>query len=234
MVQAICDEPEDENEVGRSDTSDDELIQESDHDTESEQELRVEIEEEIEKESEITKEYFLGKDKTTTWNKNPLTSKYTKISKKNIVKIFPGLKSCAKYITDEKSAFEMFFTNDIIQNIVECTNMEIEKLRVNYDRPRDAKNTTTNEVLAFIGIIILAGVKKRNHTNFLELWTTDGTGSEIFRSCMNCNRFLFLLSAIRFDDKNTRKERQLTDKLAAIRFTLDRFVENCKNNYSLG
>ncbi|GFQ92629.1 hypothetical protein TNCT_469061 [Trichonephila clavata] len=37
MVQAICDEPEDENEVGRSDTSDDELIQESDHDTELEQ-----------------------------------------------------------------------------------------------------------------------------------------------------------------------------------------------------
>ncbi|GFR07184.1 DDE_Tnp_1_7 domain-containing protein [Trichonephila clavata] len=89
-------------------------------------------------------------------------------------------------------------------------------------------------MLAFTGILILAGVKKQNHTNFLELWTTDGTGSEIFRSCMNCNRFLFLLSAIRFDDKNTRKERQLTDKLAAIRFTLDRFVENCKNNYSLG
>ncbi|GFR26066.1 hypothetical protein TNCT_511191 [Trichonephila clavata] len=145
MVQAICDEPEDENEVGRSDTSDDELIQESDHDTESEQELSVEIEEEIEKESEIPEEYFLGKDKTTTWNKNPLTSKYTKISKKNIVKIFPGLKRCAKYITDEKSDFEMFFTNDSIQNIAECTNMEIEKLRVNYDRPRDAKNTTTNE-----------------------------------------------------------------------------------------
>ncbi|GFQ67684.1 hypothetical protein TNCT_343191 [Trichonephila clavata] len=105
MVQAVCDEPEDENEVGRSDTSDDELIQERDHDTELEQELSVEIE----KESEITEKYFLGKGKTTTWNKNPLTSKYTKISKKNIVKIFPGLKSCAKYITDEKSAFEMFF-----------------------------------------------------------------------------------------------------------------------------
>ncbi|GFR17419.1 hypothetical protein TNCT_664511, partial [Trichonephila clavata] len=110
MVQAICDEPEDENEVGRSDTSDNELIQKIDHDTESEQGPSVEIEEEIEKESEITEEYFLGKNKTTTWNyKNPLTSKYTKITEKNIVKIFPGLKSCAKYITDEKSAIEMFF-----------------------------------------------------------------------------------------------------------------------------
>ncbi|GFQ83737.1 hypothetical protein TNCT_265391 [Trichonephila clavata] len=75
MVQAVCDEPEDENEVGRSDTSDDGVIQERDHDTESEQKLSVEIEEEIEKESEITEEYFLGKGKTTTWNKNPLTSR---------------------------------------------------------------------------------------------------------------------------------------------------------------
>ncbi|GFQ96618.1 hypothetical protein TNCT_303941 [Trichonephila clavata] len=103
MVQAICDEPEDENEVGRSDTSDDGAY--TGNDTESEQELSVEIKEEIEKESEITDEYFLGKDKTTTWNKNPLTNKYTKISKKNIVKIFPGLKSCAKYITDKKKCF---------------------------------------------------------------------------------------------------------------------------------
>ena len=50
---------------------------------------------------------------------------------------------------------------------------------------------------------------------------------------MNCNRFLFLLSTIRFDDTNTRKERKLTDKHAVVRFTLDRFVENCKINYNL-
>ncbi|GFR33461.1 DDE_Tnp_1_7 domain-containing protein [Trichonephila clavata] len=62
MVQAVCDEPEDENEVGRSDTSDDELIQERDHDTELEQELSVEIE----KESEITEKYFLGKGEYAT------------------------------------------------------------------------------------------------------------------------------------------------------------------------
>ena len=104
----------------------------------------------------------------------------------------------------------------------------------NYDGLRDPKNTTTNEMYAFIGILILVGVKKQNHTHFFELWTTNGTRSEIFRSCMNCNRFLFLLSAIRFDDKNMRKERKLIDKLAPVRFTLDRFVGNFKNNYSLG
>ena len=120
------------------------------------------------------------------------------------------------------------------ENIVQCTNLQITRLRPKYHRPRDAKNTTKSEILAFIGLLLLAGTKKQNHTHFLELWTTDGTGSEIFRACMSYNRFLFLLVALRFDDKITRHDRKITDKLAAIRFTLDSFVDNCKNNYCLG
>jgi hypothetical protein len=60
-----------------------------------------------------------------------------------------------------------------------------------------------------------------------------GTGIEIFQACMSYNRFLFLLSAIRFDDKTTRIQRKTTDKLAAIRFILDEFVKNCKSTYCL-
>src|SRR5215510_5531487 len=50
---------------------------------------------------------------------------------------------------------------------------------------------------------------------------------------MSYNRFLFLLSAIRFDDKSTRNQRKTTDKLAAIRFILDEFVKNFKSTYCL-
>jgi hypothetical protein len=51
---------------------------------------------------------------------------------------------------------------------------------------------------------------------------------------MSYNRFLFLLSAIWFDDKTTRNQRKTTDKLAAIRFILDEFVNNCKSIYCVG
>lgn len=244
MAQAICDEESDEDVGGDPDTSDEELIEKSDHDTDSEVDLNDTNEEMVDSDadddngntSELDEdsEYFIGKDKKTKWHKKSLVSKFSKTSSKNIVKIFPGPKMCARDVTDEKSAFEKIFTNDIIENIVECTNLQIAKMRVNYERPRRAKDTTKTEIMAFIGILLLSGTKKQNHTHFLELWTTDGTGSEIFRVCMSADRFLFLLASLRFDNKDTRQDRKSIDKLAAIRFTLDRFMKNCSNNYSLG
>lgn len=112
--------------------------------------------------------------------------------------------------------------------------MYISNVRPQFMRERDAKDVSKTEMQACIGLLLLSGYKKQNHTHFLELWTTDGTGSEIFWACMGKNRFLFLLSVIRFDDKNSRNERKKIDKLAAIRWVIDKFVENCKNNYSLG
>jgi len=72
---------------------------------------------------------------------------------------------------------------------------------------------------AFFGLLFMSGIKKGNRTNFLELWATDGSGIEIFRACMSSNRFLFLLSSIRFDDKSTRNYRRSVDKLAAVKTT---------------
>lgn len=161
-------------------------------------------------------------------------SKSSKHKIKNIIKILPGPKQCARDITDEMSAFSKIFDDEMIEHIIQCTNLEISRVRPNFDRERDAKDVTKTEMLAFIGLLFLSGCKKQNHTNFLELWTKDGTGSEIFRACMSYQRFLFLLANIRFDDKSTRNERKKTDKLAAVRFIMDKFVHNCGKNYSLG
>lgn len=43
--------------------------------------------------------------------------------------------------------------------------------------------------------------------------------------------FLFILTALRFDDRSTREERKKIDKQAAISSIYDKFVENCKNEY---
>lgn len=233
MAQAMFEEESEDEVGGEPDTSEDEEVMYSEHNSDSEEELS-DSQGEAEDLEEENVDFFLGKDKTTKWSKNPIASKFSKTKKKNIVYIFPGLTSHSRDITDERSAFEKILTDNIIENIVECTNKEIEMMRARFSRPRDAKNTTKNEIMAFIGLLLLAGEKSQNHTNFLELWATDGTASEIFRACMGSNRFLFLLNAIRFDDKTTRPERKKTDKLAAIRFTLDCFVENCKRNYTPG
>lgn len=123
------------------------------------------------------------------------------MSDKNLVKILPGAKQQEREIQNEVDAFMRIFTDEMIEYITECTNMYISNVRPQFMRERDAKDVSKTEMQACIGLLLLSGYKKQNHTHFLELWTIDGTGSEIFRACMGKNRFLFLLSVIRFDDK---------------------------------
>ena len=165
--------------------------------------------------------------------KNPCVSKFAKTPSRNLLKFYPGPRNNASHIEDELQAFLLLITNEMIEEIVGCTNMYITAVQSNYDRERDAKITTKTELKAFLGLLVLSGVKRAGHVSFLELWATDGSGIEIFRACMSYNRFLFLLSAIRFDDRTTRSQRKETDKLAAIRYILDEFVQNCKNIYCL-
>lgn len=112
-------------------------------------------------------------------------------------------------------------------------NVQISKFRKFDSNIRENVTGEMWQKLTFIGLLLLSGYKKQNHTQFLELWTADGIDSEIFRAYMGKNRFLLLLSAIRFDDRSTRNRKQI-DKLAAIRWIIDEFVKNCKNNYSVG
>ena len=51
---------------------------------------------------------------------------------------------------------------------------------------------------------------------------------------MSIKIFLFLLRVIRFDNKADRPQRQVSDRLAAIRRIFESFVDNCKKNYCIG
>lgn len=66
------------------------------------------------------------------------------------------------------------------------------------------------------------------------LSATDGTGRDIFRAIMSKPRFLFLLNALRIDDKTTREFRKETDNLAAISKVFNRFTMNSRRNFSCG
>lgn len=72
----------------------------------------------------------------------------------------------------------------MVDEIIHYTNMYISVIQKNYKRDRDANFVTKNEIMAFFGLLFMSGLKKANHTNFLELWATDGSGIEIFRACM--------------------------------------------------
>ena len=70
---------------------------------------------------------------------------------------------------------------------------------------------TLDEIRAVIGLLIYGRVFGSSHEDLESLYKMDGTGRLIFPAGMKKNRFRFLLSMMRFDDKTTRAERRLND-----------------------
>lgn len=174
---------------------------------------------------------YIGKDKVTRWKKHPLQRRTMKTRKENIVKRFPGPSKETKSLKDPAQIWGYFFDDKMIDIIVTNTNKYIETLKMNYSRNQDANSTTATEIRALIGLIYLSGVYHASRLNTEDLWSTDGSGVEMFRLTMSLQRFRFLLRVIRFDDKQTRDERRATDKLAPIRDLFDHFVSNCEKGF---
>ena len=91
---------------------------------------------------------------------------------------------------------------------------------------------TEAELLAFIGILIAAGVHKQNTENLDDMW--NGDGFPLIRAAMSPNRFKMMLRFIGFDNENTCAERAQTDKAAPIRdiwIMLNRNLEKAYKPY---
>lgn len=237
LMKKITEESDNEEIVGGSDDdASDEFIENSDHNSDSEQEGDDEDQLALldSQSTEGGEPTLTSRDKKMLWYQQPVRSKFAKHAAKNIVKIFPRSLIKKEEVPDELSIFFHFFTQEIIEKVLNYTNAFIRSTQQNYARERDAKETNKEELLAFFGMLYLAGLKKLSHTSFEEVWTTDGTGMTIFQACMGYKRFLFLLRSLRFDNKDNRLDRKLEDKLAPIREILDEFVKNCLKNYSPG
>ena len=122
---------------------------------------------------------IVGKDGTTKWKTMPpRQNSRTRIH--NIVTHLPGVKSATKHATTPIEAWETFFTEEMLQLIVEHTNLEIQRIRGNYSRERNANSTNIVELKALIGLLFLAGLLRSYHVNTANIWATNGTGTEIF------------------------------------------------------
>lgn len=218
----------------RDDDLSDAPSEHSDHDTSSE--FEVESENESEEDlGDVSAEtsYFYGRNRYK-WSKNPPATSRTRSS--NIVTVRPGAKGPAVNTPPRtpSEAFSLFFTEEILNEILEHTNAKITETSFSYGPTASyVEHVDMIELKAFLGLLILAGVFKSNHEDTRSLFAADGTGRNIFRGVMSEQRFLFLLSVLRFDDQTTRRNRiDNGDKLAAISKIYEIFNANCTNNYS--
>src|SRR5947207_430888 len=87
-------------------------------------------------------------------------------------------------LSSPEAIFTLFFTDSVIDHIVQCTNINAEKVRAdpaalraqnirfhNSYNQRPWKPVTSSEILAYLGIIIYMGVHIEPHIN--DYWNTD-------------------------------------------------------------
>lgn len=79
---------------------------------------------------------------------------------------------------------------------------------------------------------VLFGVYRRGYRHLRDLWRTNSTRIDIFRTVMAFNRFLPLLLRLRRDNVESRQNGLQMDKLSAIRAVSDKFVTNCQEAYT--
>ncbi|GBN31904.1 hypothetical protein AVEN_125754-1 [Araneus ventricosus] len=125
-------------------------------------------------------------------------------------------------------------SDEMVKDLVNCTNSYIASISDRFSRERDSKYTTEAEMKAFIGLLCICGVHKSSHVNITDLWATDGTGIEIYRTTTSTKRFLFLLRYIRSDVIHDCQSRKDIDKLVPIREFFEKFVDNCQKCYNVG
>ena len=172
-----------------------------------------------------------------SWSTTPATRGPTRTPARNIVQPFTKGPVLPQWINADspRDCFELMFDDNIINVILKWTNQSIEKLAAKY---KDKKTPTIdkayfNEMMAFIGILIMSGLKQDNHVPTQEMFSKS-MGPALYRAAMGERRFAFLLRALRFDDSETREERKRTDKFAAIREIFDMFINNCTSRYCPG
>uniref|UniRef100_UPI003AB0FFAC piggyBac transposable element-derived protein 4-like n=1 Tax=Centroberyx gerrardi TaxID=166262 RepID=UPI003AB0FFAC len=117
-------------------------------------------------------------------------------------------------ISTVKSCFDLFMTEEIIQLLLDMTNLQGRRAVA------DWKDIDATDLQAYIGLLILAGVYRSRNESTRSLW--DGhTGRAIFRAAMSHRSFSLINANLRFDDKLTQPRHT---KLAAFQNIWEKWV----------
>ncbi|XP_069670943.1 piggyBac transposable element-derived protein 4-like isoform X1 [Periplaneta americana] len=212
----------------------------SGHDSESEQEAdqNDDSHEEESTEDGPREEYFYGKNKCFKWAKEPPPSS-VRTRRHNVIIQLPGLRPTAEILgenPDPVDVLGLLFTQDMLEEIILWTNVKIGKLRTFYANKNLSclHDVDLVELKAWIGLMVYTAIFKSGNESIHSFFATDGTGRDVFRCTLSMKRFLFLLTALQFDNPDDREERKKEERTAAISKIFELFIENSQICYSPG
>ena len=151
----------------------------------------------------------------------------------NVIKNKPDVHGNARNAATERQAFEVFFTEEMMGNVVTFTNKKIEKTleQIENDEFDASKNPHVKPVdsidlYAVVGLMYFRGLYGLNQHD-IRLPFSDVRGIPVFGATMSRLHFQFIIAYLTFDDFEIRAERWKTDRFAAIRG----FFEDCNDNF---
>lgn len=167
----------------------------------------------------------------TKWSSTPPGNARGRRSKANIVRSRRKVNlngRCDKPI----DALEVFLDDTFFETVLKFTNESLKLKRENSSNVSSYyQDFEPVEIRAAIGLLILCGILKSKGESLEQMWS-DMYGRPVLKATMPLKRFQTFLAMARFDDKPSRKEREKSDKLAAIRELFDSFVAKSKSAYT--
>lgn len=149
--------------------SENDFTEERDTDSESEQDCVEEDHESVALSRKVPRvPTFIGKDGTSRWKKQ-CTNKSIRTRKENIIVRLPGVRSYGKDAKSVLDCWSLYFTDNMLEIIVERTNLYISKLAGKYTSIKEIK----------------PGTRKRCH-----FCTKDSKKKYYYKKC---NKFIFLI-----------------------------------------
>lgn len=173
------------------------------------------------------------------WGKNQHCWSTTKgqsrgrISAINIVRSNRGPTRMCRNISDPLLCFNLFIRDEIVDEIVRWTNVEMSVKRHDNTTKATFKDTTKAEVRALFGILTLSAAMKDNHLSTEELFDSSFSGTR-YVTVMSRDRFDFLIRCLRFDDKSLRASLRQEDPFILIRKVWELFITQRRLNYTPG
>ena len=185
----------------------------------------------------MMQDFVLSKDKTNKWFNSPAPDVADMQLPQHLPEAgHPNHDELSDVRTMEGFFFALF-TEDILEHIVDMTNIEMHLVRtVASNMSEQTQNSpvfqdiSLLELKAFLGCLIMSGVRHDGQLN-LKMMFSVKYGVLFYRSLFSLKRFEWIIRTIRFD---VRGERAAGDKFAAFRTVWDKFVANCKRLYVAG
>lgn len=157
---------------------------------------------------------------------------------RNIIRTgLPGIRGPARALgnrPNKADVWKLLFDENIMDTILINTNKKIQDIRSQLGEKTNKSNykdTTTEELHALLGLLLLSSVLKSNDETLESVFSKDLCSRPIFSATMSIKRYKVLLGCLRFDDMDTRAQRKARDKGAPISEIFSKFIQNCQDVY---